>query len=190
MVIGHFYFLNKTNTLNSRGSRQINGFPWGCLPCCQKHGEIIFFRQRKIVQGFLLSWRRSQPTNTNLITTQETDIQVDKLHMISLKFVKIVRQMWCCKSINVPLEVMVSHTVQIGEVSTAPPPSISQLLKTLTLLQFAKPALKTPERGEGGGGVILVIIIYVTWSSSLWILMICDAFLKWKKIYSRLKTGD
>lgn len=64
--------------------------------------------------------------------------------MNSLKFVKIIRQMGCFESINVPLEVMVrrSHTVQIGKVSTAP-----QLLKTLTWLQFAKPALKTPEKG-------------------------------------------
>lgn len=34
--------------------------------------------------------------------------------------------------------------------------------------------------GGGGSFLVLVIIIYVTWSRSLWILMICDAFLKWK----------
>lgn len=39
----------------------------------------------------------------------------------------------------------------------------------------------TENTRKGGGGLVLVIIIYVTWSSSLWILMICDGFLKWKK---------
>lgn len=121
----------------------------------------------------------TRSTNTNLITIQERDIQVDKLHMNSLKFVKMMRQMWCFESINVPLELMVkiSHTVQIGKVSMAPPPP-----QTLTWLQFAKPTLKTPEKGGGVSfGNYLCHL-----SSSLWMMihrwcLICDAFLKWKK---------